>query len=199
MNNTYILTKDGITGLARTINEDGITFNPIYREDVFNIVRKTKLDDLYCQDTNLVIIRSKAKQLRREIYEELTKYQNIVFDFNNILYFNGFNIYSYSNILNKLSKILKVYNLSFVHLKNLDAYVILDLEKAKNKNIEIKSTSFGIPHIIGRRGSNINEIKEKIGVKNISIKEMEYEEFDLKKEEIIKLLKNLRFFLTKTI
>lgn len=195
---TYCLTKDGYIGILRKVSIEGVTFLPIHKFNMREHIKKVSPDDIYFQDTNLSLVRNKAKQLRREKLNQFLKFQNIVLDISNITYFN-FGTFLSHRLNKKISRVLKFNNLSLVHLGNLDSYVILDLSKSKNKNIEIKSTSYGIQHIIGRKGNNISKIKENIGVRNISVTELSYEEFEVIKKDFVNLLNELKLYLTHEI
>ena len=77
-----------------------------------------------------------------------------------------------------------------IHLYNLDQYVIVD-KKSIGKSITIKATIGAKSHLIGRHGNNIDRIKQINNFKNISVCDIENEEYLLLKKELAKKLEFL--------
>ena len=69
-------------------------------------------------------------------------------------------------------------------------YVIVD-KKSIGKSITIKATIGAKSHLIGRHGNNIDRIKQINNFKNISVSDIENEEYLFLKKELAKKLEFL--------
>ena len=195
---TYCLTKDGFFGMIVERYSDSQNKLKVLVLKGGLTTGKAKVinpDDIYCQDTNLIVVKNKAKQLRREKFSQFSKFQNIVLNISSITYYGLQFNFDYK-VEKKLSRVLKVYNLRLVHLKQHDAYVLLDTKDiSKNKNIEIQSLCIHTGEVIGRQGRNINQIKEELGIRNISVRSLSFDEFEPIKKEFQELLEKLETYL----
>lgn len=199
---TYCLTKDNyIGGVWSDHIELGINKKvlfPICQKQGHTTsgrVKKVPYEDIILESSNFKDIRKKLKELSRESLLKFLNFKNIVLNISSITYYGLQFNFDYK-IEKRLSRVLKVYNLKLVHLKQHDAYVLLDTKDiSKNKNIEIQSLCIHTGEVIGRQGRNINQIKEELGIRNISVKSLSFDEFEPIKKEFQELLEKLETYL----
>jgi len=199
----FCLTKDlSIGGVWSDHIEIGIEKKVLYPlcsklgHPTSGRVKKVAYEDIVLESSNFKDIRKKLKELNRENLLKFFNFKNIVLSISSITYYNL--QFSFNNeVEKKLSRVLKVYGLKLVHLKQHDAYVLLDInELNQKKNIEIKSLCIHTGEIIGRQGRNITKVKEELGLKNISVKSLSFEDYEPIKKEFTELLRKLEIYLT---
>lgn len=200
---TYCLTKDLFVGGVWSDHiEIGIEKKVLFPlcsklgHPVSGRVKKVTYEDIIYESSDFKDIRKKLKELDRENLLKFLNFKNIVLSIASITYYNLQFNFDYK-VEKKLSRVLKVYGLKLVHLKQHDAYVILDInELNQKKNIEIQSLCIHTGKVIGRQGQNITKVKEELEVKNISVKSLSFDEFEPIKKEFTKLLGKLEIYLT---
>lgn len=187
----YCLTKNGFLGLIEEelkngtyilhkVNKKGDTLFSINNSTVLRI----KEDEIYCTDSNIEILNNKTEE-----YLDFSKFIGITFDISEIFY-SVLSIGYFCKYEDKILDFLDKKDLKLIHLYNLDQYVIVD-KKSIGKSITIKATIGAKSHLIGRHGNNIDRIKQINNFKNISVSDIENEEYFLLKKELAKKLEFL--------
>ena len=172
----YLLTKDGILGVQWSYQFDvkKVVFHPINKNGTLlsNNPIKVHEDDILIKHIDLDLVNQKAIELLN-----FQEFKNVVFDISSIFYKKLGGLYL-SNHFELLENEFKKMNLKFIHLENLDKYILVDSD-SKNKNLEIKSLNEDIKHIIGVKGKNIERIKIFNDLKYIKVIGLSFEEHEL--------------------